>query len=362
MNGERVPRPAGPALPPEEFGAEPVLRIEDLAVHYPVRRSSRAFRAREVVRAVDGVSFDVHPGEVLALVGESGCGKTTIARAVMRLVEPTAGRIVFQGNDITHLRGRELRDLRQRFQMVFQDPYESLDPRQTVFETVSEPLLIHGRGHDAGGRRELVHRALERAGLHPPEEIAPRYPHHLSGGQRQRVAIAAAMVLDPTLVVADEPVSMLDVSLRAGILKLMLELRERRDLAYLFITHDLSLAWVVADRIAVIYLGRIVEIGPAADVIGRPRHPYTRALVSVVPVPEAGAAADQILLVGEAPSPTSIPTGCRFAPRCWLRRERGDPQECTTTDPALGGVGSAGHRAACHFVEGGEEGVSHADR
>ncbi len=358
MSVERASRPAEPVLPP----GEPVLRVEDLSVHYPVRRGSGVFGARGVVRAVDGVSFDVRPGEVLALVGESGCGKTTIARAVMRLVEPTAGRVVFRGRDVTHLRGRGLRELRQRFQMVFQDPYESLDPRQTVFETVSEPLLIHGRGRDASGRRELVHRALERAGLHPPEEIAPRYPHHLSGGQRQRVAIAAAMVLDPTLVVADEPVSMLDVSLRAGILKLMLELRERRDLAYLFITHDLSLAWVVADRIAVVYLGRVVEIGPAADVIARPRHPYTRALVSVVPVPEAGAAEDQILLVGETPSPTSIPPGCRFASRCWLRRERGDPQECTTIDPALRDEGSSTHLAACHFAEEAEEGVTHDHR
>jgi oligopeptide/dipeptide ABC transporter ATP-binding protein len=340
---------------------EPVLRVENLAVHYPARRGSGG-RARDVVRAVDGVSFEVRPGEVLALVGESGCGKTTIARAVMRLVEPTAGRIVFRGQDIGHLRGRDLRELRQRFQMVFQDPYESLDPRQTVLETVSEPLLIHGRGRDPAERRDLVHRALERAGLHPPEEIAKRYPHHLSGGQRQRVAIAAAMVLDPTLVVADEPVSMLDVSLRAGILQLMLELREQRDLAYLFITHDLSLAWVVADRIAVVYLGRVVEIGPAADVIGRPRHPYTRALVSVVPVPEAGAVEGQIVLVGETPSPTAIPAGCRFASRCWLRRERGDPAECTTADPALRGDTAGGHLAACHLAEDLEEGVPHADR
>jgi oligopeptide/dipeptide ABC transporter ATP-binding protein len=272
----------------------------------------------------------------------------------MRLVEPTSGRIVHHGRDITHVRGKELRTLRERLQMVFQDPYESLDPRQTVFETVSEPLLIHGRGATGEERRALVFRALERAGLHPPEEIARRYPHHLSGGQRQRVAIAAAMVLEPGLVVADEPVSMLDVSLRAGILKLMLELRERRDLAYLFITHDLSLAWVVADRIAVVYLGRIVELGPAADVIANPRHPYTKALVSVIPVPEAGAAADQILLVGETPSPTSIPPGCRFAPRCWLRRDKGEPAECVTIDPALRpsteeAEPRAHHLAACHF-------------
>ena len=332
----------------------PVLSVEELSVHYPVRGG---FREKAASRAVDGVTFDIRRGEVLALVGESGCGKTTIARAVMRLVEPTAGRIVYRGQDITHLKGKGLRALREQFQMVFQDPYESLDPRQTVFETVSEPLLIHGRGATPQDRRALVYRALERAGLHPPEEIARRYPHHLSGGQRQRVAIAAAMVLDPGLIVADEPVSMLDVSLRAGILKLMLELREQRELAYLFITHDLSLAWVVADRIAVVYLGRIVEVGSAADVIGDPQHPYTKALVSVIPVPEAGAAAGQILLTGETPSPTSIPPGCRFAPRCWLSRERGDPQECATIDPQLRPAAEdaraatpAEHLAACHFA------------
>jgi oligopeptide/dipeptide ABC transporter ATP-binding protein len=189
---------------------------------------------------------------------------------------------------------------------------------------------------------------MERAGLHPAEDIARRYPHHLSGGQRQRVAIAAAMVLEPTLVVADEPVSMLDVSMRAGILKLMLELRESRDLAYLFITHDLSLAWVVADRIAVVYLGRIVEMGPAADVIGSPKHPYTKALVSVIPVPEAGAAADQIVLVGETPSARNVPKGCRFHPRCWRYELLGTPERCVLEDPALGEeVGT--HTVACHF-------------
>ena len=340
----------------------PVLSVEDLYVQYPVRKGGGFFRRRGVVRAVDGITFDVRRGEVLALVGESGCGKTTIARAVMRLVEPTSGRIIYRGRDITHLRGKEMRELREQFQMVFQDPYESLDPRQTVFETVSEPLLIHRQRATGEERRTLVFRSLERAGLHPPEETARRYPHHLSGGQRQRVAIAAAMVLDPGLVVADEPVSMLDVSLRAGILKLMLELREQRDLAYLFITHDLSLAWVVADRIAVVYLGRIVELGPAADVIANPRHPYTRALVSVIPVPEAGAAAEQILLTGETPSPTSIPLGCRFAPRCWLRRQLDEPAECVTADPELrasaeatdgapeAAHGAPEHSAACHFA------------
>ena len=321
----------------------PVLRVEDLHVTY----ESRKRRGRPVL-AVDGVSFDVRAGEVLALVGESGCGKTSIARAVMRLLRPSSGRIVFDDTDITRMSGKKLRPIRAGMQMVFQDPYESLDPRQTVFDLVAEPLAVHGRGRNAAERRQAVYAAMERAGLHPAEDIARRYPHHLSGGQRQRVAIASAMVLEPTLVVADEPVSMLDVSLRAGILRLMLELRESRDLAYLFITHDLSLAWVVADRIAVIYLGRIVEIGPAAQVIGSPKHPYTRALVSVIPVPEAGAAADQIVLVGETPSARSIPRGCRFHPRCWRYEQMGRPQQCVGQDPALEDS-TAPHMVACHF-------------
>ena len=328
----------------------PLLRVEELAVHYPPSRAHRDRLGRGLpVRAVDGLSFGVDRGEILALVGESGSGKTTVARSILRLVEPTAGRILHRGRDITHLRGAELRRLRAHLQTIFQDPYESLDPRQTVEEIVGEPLIIHGRGGSPGERRELVRDALAAAGLNPPAEIAPRYPHQLSGGQRQRVAIAAAMVLEPELVVADEPVSMLDVSLRAGILRLMLDLRDRRGFAYLFITHDLSLAWVVADRIAVVYLGRIVEIGEADAVIRRPHHPYTRSLVSVIPVPSPPAARGQIVLKGETPSPTAIPGGCRFAGRCWLRERLGNPDACTTLDPALVPV-EPGHEAACHFA------------
>jgi oligopeptide/dipeptide ABC transporter ATP-binding protein len=335
---------AQPIAPGVPTGAvSPLLRVEDLHVTYASRK-----RKTKPVLAVDGVSFDIYPGEVLALVGESGCGKTSIARAVMRLVEPSGGRIEFQGQDISHLSRRALRPIRERIQMVFQDPYESLDPRQSVFELVAEPLTVHGRAVGKQERRAAVLGAMERAGLYPAEDIARRYPHHLSGGQRQRVAIASAMVLEPALVVADEPVSMLDVSLRAGILRLMLDLRERRDLAYLFITHDLSLAWVVADRIAVVYLGRVVEIGPAADVIGDPQHPYTKALVSVIPVPEAGAAADQILLKGETPTAREVPPGCRFHPRCWRYEQLGRPERCRTTDVVLG---EGDHRAACHFPD-----------
>jgi oligopeptide/dipeptide ABC transporter ATP-binding protein len=330
--------PAAPVL--EEAGA-PVLEVEDLRVLYESRK-----RKIQPVVAVDGVSFSVRSGEILALVGESGCGKTSIARAVTRLLEPHSGRILFKGEDITHRGAKELRQLRTGFQMVFQDPYESLDPRQSVFDLVAEPLLIHGVTRDPKERRTAVYAALERAGLRPPAQVAARYPHHLSGGQRQRVAIASAMVLQPALLVADEPVSMLDVSLRAGILKLMLELREQRSVAYLFITHDLSLAWVVADRIAVVYLGRIVETGPSEEVIHAPRHPYTKALVSVIPVPEAGAAAEQIVLQGETPSARRVPAGCRFRPRCWRYEALGRPEACSRIDPVLEGDA---HQAACHF-------------
>jgi len=319
----------------------PILQVEELAVHFPVRG------LRSLGGPARGVSFDVHQGEVLALVGESGCGKTTIARSVARLERPTGGRILYRGTDLATVRGQQLRRMRQKLQLVFQDPYESLDPRQTVLEIVAEPLIIHGLARGEEERRRIVYDALAAAGLHPPDQMARRYPHHLSGGQRQRVAIAASLVLQPDFIVADEPVSMLDVSVRAEILKLMLELRSSRGITYLFVTHDLSLAWVIADRIAVVYLGRVVEIGPADEVIGRPRHPYTRALVSVIPVPEPGRRADAIVLTGETPSPIQVPPGCRFHPRCPLRRELGDPPECETIDPSLAGHG---HAVACHFA------------
>ena len=335
--------------PVNQPGNEPLIRVTDLRVEYPPSRASRNAAGRGVpVRAVDGVSLDVRPGEVLALVGESGSGKTTIAHALMRLVEPTAGRIVHRGRDITHLRGAELRRLRRSFQLIFQDPYESLDPRQTVAEILTEPLLIHGVGGTAGERATIVAASLVSVGLTPPDDFAGRFPHQLSGGQRQRVSIAAAMVLQPELVVADEPVSMLDVSVRAGILKLMLDLRAERGFAYLFITHDLSLAWVLADRIAVLYLGRVVEIGPADEIIRAPRHPYTKALVSVIPVPNPRARRAQVILVGETPSPTDVPAGCRFHPRCPLRAKLGDPEICRQVDPALEPADGA-HAAACHF-------------
>jgi oligopeptide/dipeptide ABC transporter ATP-binding protein len=319
-----------------------VLSVEDLRVSYRARRGPRSARQ---VRAVDGVSFDIGAGEILALVGESGCGKTSITRAITRLEEPAGGRVLFRGQDVAHVHGRELRGLRKDVQIVFQDPFESLDPRLTAFDTVDEPLAVHKLDQSAG----VVHAALERVGLHPAADIAPRYPHQLSGGQRQRLVIAAAMVLSPSLVIADEPVSMLDVSLRAGILRLMLDLRDSHGTSFLFVTHDLSLAWVVADRVAVVYLGRVVEIGSALDVIRSPLHPYTQALVSVIPVPETGATRDRVLLRGEAPSAAAIPPGCRFHPRCPLYKSLGSPERCRTEDPAALAI-TDGHQAACHFA------------
>jgi len=294
------------------------------------------------VHALDGVSFAVHSGELLALVGESGCGKTTTAQTIVRMIEPNSGRILFKGKDITRLSAGEMRPLRREIQLVYQDPYESLDPRFRVRDTIEEPLAIHGVDVAGDGLQPILS-ALERAGLSPPELYIDRYPHELSGGQRQRVAIAASLVLNPALLVADEPVSMLDVSVRAGILDLLAGLR-RSGLGILMITHDLSTAAHYADRIAVMYLGRIVELGPAVEVVSNPQHPYTRALISVVPSRDPLARARPQLLEGETPNPTDIPPGCRFAPRCPMVEER-----CRTVDPELRPVGEA-HEAACILV------------
>jgi peptide/nickel transport system ATP-binding protein len=332
----------------------PLVQVEDLQVLFPMREGLMLpGRAVKMVHAVDGVSFDIHKGEILAMVGESGCGKTTLARALLRLVKPTGGKIVFGERDITALKGAPLRNLRRRMQMIFQDPYESLDPRQSIFELLAEPLKIHHPGIPAGEMETRVFGALESAGLHPAQAISTRYPHHLSGGQRQRVAIAAAMILEPEFVVTDEPVSMLDVSIRAEILKLMLDLRDLKNLTYLFITHDLSLAWMISDRIVVLYLGKIVEIGLAQEVIHHALHPYTRALVSVIPLPQPGIEREQIILEGETPSPLDIPKGCRFLPRCWKYRQLNCPSICKETEPLLQANGYETHKVACHFADGG---------
>jgi oligopeptide/dipeptide ABC transporter ATP-binding protein len=330
---------------------ESLLEVRELKVHYPARRSFFASKNMpSVVRAVDGITFDIHRGEVLAVVGESGCGKTTLGKALTRLLEATAGTVSYCGKNLLQVHGDELRKLRRKIQTIFQDPYESLDPRQSVFDIVAEPLRIHQGAASNADLKKRVHSALESAGLFPTEEIAQRYPHLLSGGQRQRVSIAAAMVLEPEFIVADEPVSMLDVSIRAEIMRLMLELREQNKLTYLFITHDLSLAWMIADRIMVLYLGKMVEMGSAHDIINNALHPYTQALVSVIPIPEPSERIGQIILKGETPSPLYIPSGCRFHPRCWKCQQMSNPEICLTIEPLL--VSQCGeHITACHFTE-----------
>jgi peptide/nickel transport system ATP-binding protein len=323
-------------------GSKPLIAVEDLVVRYPVARglgATLARRPQRFVHAVEGISFSVKRGELLALVGESGCGKTTTAQAVLRLVEPVSGRIVFDGGDITALQSRALRPLRRRMQLIYQDPYESLDPRLSVRAAVEEPLQIHGLGGSKAQRRERVREALSVVELNPPELFLERYPHELSGGQRQRVAIAASIVLGPDLLVADEPVSMLDVSVRAGILNLLDRLRED-GLGILMITHDLSTAARFADRIAVMYLGRIVEEGSARSVVGDPQHPYTKALLSVVPRRDPRERSKREILSGEAPDAVRLPSGCRFHPRCPIAIA-----DCKQIDPALEPAGD--HLAAC---------------
>jgi oligopeptide/dipeptide ABC transporter ATP-binding protein len=327
-------------------GHPPLLEVENLVMRFPLPRGvlgTLGGRPKLAVRAVDGISFSVREGELVALVGESGSGKTTTAQTILRLVRSESGTVRFAGEDISGLSGRRLRALRRHVQIIFQDPYESLDPRFRVRATVEEPLVVHGEGGRKADRERRVREALERAGLTPPELFLDRYPHELSGGQRQRVAIAASLVLDPKLLVADEPVSMLDVSVRAGILSLLDELR-RSGLGILMITHDLSTAAHYADRIAVMYLGRIVEEGPAREVVDNPRHPYTKALISVVPQRDPRAKTMPQILRGETPNPVAIPPGCRFHPRCPIAIE-----DCKAVDPELRvPAGSrAGHEAAC---------------
>jgi oligopeptide/dipeptide ABC transporter ATP-binding protein len=336
---------------------KPLLEVRELVKHFPIRTSLWGALTRQpgkTVKAVDGVSFSVGRGEVLALVGESGSGKTTVARTLIGLEEPTAGEITFASRRIGSPRPGQpgadaipLKQLRQRVQMIFQDPYESLNPRATIFDIVAEPLEVHGLERQAAGREERVAVALEGAGLRPARDYFLRYPHEISGGQRQRVVIAAAMVLEPELLLADEPVSMLDVSIRAEILNLLREYRQQRGVSILFITHDLGTVAYFADRLAVMYLGRIVESGPTSQVLAHPQHPYTRALLSVVPAPNPRLRRERIILQGETPNPVELPAGCRFHPRCPVVFER-----CRQADPPLvevagGPLASDSHQAAC---------------
>ncbi|MFD0310594.1 ABC transporter ATP-binding protein [Streptomyces sp. NPDC127119] len=333
-----TPQPV-PAAPPAS--SAPLLSAEGLEVSFPARRGDSA-RAR----AVDGVDLDIRPGEIVALVGESGCGKTTLARSLLGLVPPTAGRVTFAGRPLDYS-SRALKAYRKRVQLVLQDPSGSLNPRHTVYDAVAEGLRIHAYADD---EREAVSTALARAGLRPPERFFLRYPHELSGGQRQRVVIAGALVLEPELIVADEPVASLDASVRGEILALLLRLRAELGLSALVVTHDLGLAWNIADRVAVMYLGRIIETGAVEDVLRAPQHPYTQALLSVLP--EAPGA--PIVLTGEPPDPSRIPKGCRFHARCHIlatgeAEQAGVATACRTADlPILNGSGAS--QVACHWA------------
>ncbi|MGW1230150.1 ABC transporter ATP-binding protein [Streptomyces sp. NPDC001478] len=327
-----------------------LLSARELRVTFPGRHGA------DLARAVDGVDLDIAPGEIVALVGESGCGKTTLARSLLGLVPPTAGRVTFDGKPLDY-GSRALKAYRKRVQLVLQDPSGSLNPRHTVYDAVAEGLRIHGF---RGDEHQAVTEALSRAGLRPPERFLLRYPHELSGGQRQRVVIAGALVLEPELIVADEPVASLDASVRGEILALLLRLRDELGLSALVVTHDLGLAWNIADRVAVMYLGRIVETGPVEQILTAPRHPYTQALLSVLPEAEG----DPVVLTGEPPDPSKVPSGCRFHVRCQIlasgeAARAGVADACRTKDlPVLSGGGTT--EVACHWANAGTAGAGEA--
>lgn len=316
-----------------------LVTVRELVKHFPVEGSD------DVVRAVDGVSFDIIRGETLGLVGESGCGKSTVGRCLLRLIEPTSGQITFDGRNVLSLRGNELRQLRREMQIVFQDPYASLNPRMKVGDIVGEPLVIHKIGTKTE-RRERVAELLRRVGLDP--NYRSRYPHEFSGGQRQRIGVARTLALNPKLIVADEPVSALDVSVQAQVVNLLQDLQQEFGLTYLFISHGLAVVEHISTRVAVMYLGRIVEVAAAADLYARPLHPYTQALLSAIPVPDPKRTRERIVLQGDVPTPINPPSGCRFRTRCPIAID-----ECARIDPELREI-SPGHTAACIRVEGWE--------
>ena len=322
--------------------AEKLLEVKNLVKHFPVRGGVFS-RVRAHVRAVDGISFDIEEGETLGLVGESGCGKSTAGRAILRLIEPTAGEVIFKGINILDLEREKMRQLRREMQIIFQDPYASLNPRMTIGSIVGEPLTIHkiAKGKK---RDEEVATILQRVGLRP--EHMRRYPHEFSGGQRQRIGIARALALNPKVIIADEPVSALDVSIQAQVINLLQDLQKDFGIAYLVISHDLSVVQHICDRIAVMYLGEIVEIAEADELIMSPRHPYTEALLSAVPVPDpaAGGQKERIILRGDVPSPVNPPSGCRFHTRCPYKEDI-----CAAEVPPLQVI-SDGHMTACHFA------------
>ncbi len=318
-----------------------LLEVKNLQVHFPV--NAGVFRrAHASVKAVDDVSFTIAPGETLGLVGESGCGKTTLGRAIVRLVEPTAGSIFLEGEDLTPLRGAELRARRRKMQIIFQDPYSSLNPRLTVEDAIGEALDLHGLADGKSARRQRIAELLEAVGL--DVALAQRYPHEFSGGQRQRIGIARALAVEPKLIVCDEPVSALDVSVQAQIINLLQDLQQQHGLAYLFIAHDLAVVEHISRRVLVMYLGKIVELAAAETILGSPRHPYTQALISAVPEINPDTKRQRMLLPGDVPSPIHPPAGCPFHPRCPVAEAR-----CRTEVPALREL-AAGQLVACHLA------------
>jgi oligopeptide transport system ATP-binding protein len=338
-----------------------LVEVENLKVYFPIRAG--IFKTVQgTVKAVDDITFEVRRGETLGLVGESGCGKSTTGRAMIRLREPTEGRVKFDGVDLTTLKSQPLRRLRRRMQIIFQDPYGSLDPRMTVGSIISEPLDTH-RLAKGEAKRERVAELLKIVGLDPT--YVNRYPHEFSGGQRQRIGVARALAVEPEFIVCDEPISALDVSIQAQVLNLLTDLRDRLGLTYLFIAHDLSVVKHISDRVAVMYLGKIVEIGPPDTIYAGPGHPYTRALLSAVPVPDpvSERRRRRVILTGDVPSPVNPPSGCRFHTRCWLYEKLGQPENCRTIDPPLREVGRD-QQAACHYAEDSlksDVGVAHID-
>lgn len=326
--------------------SDEILRVEHLQKYFPVEKNfleKLLTRNRHFVRAVDDVSFTVRRGEIFTLAGESGCGKTTTGKLVLRLASPTAGKIIFDGDDVTALKGEELRTLRRKMQMVFQDPYASFNPRMTIGEAVGHPLEIHGLTQSAEKRKRVLE-ILERVGLSPAEKFVELFPHQMSGGQRQRAAMARSLILKPEFIVADEPVSMIDVSLRTAIIDLMLDLQRDLGLTYLFITHDLAIAKYISDRIAIMYLGKIVELGDKDAIFSQPVHPYTKALLAAIPVPNPERQRKATELIGDVPSAVHIPSGCRFHTRC-----RYCEKTCDKHEPDLVEV-APNHLAACSLA------------
>ena len=356
-----VTQATGIGEPAGTTAATDLVQVEGLTVHFPVRAG--IFRTQVgVVHAVDDISFSIRRGETLGLVGESGCGKSTTGRAVIRLREATGGSVRFDGIELSKLKSNELRKMRRRMQIIFQDPYGSLDPRMTVGSIISEPIETHNLG-TGKAKRDRVADLLRIVGLDP--RYVSRYPHEFSGGQRQRIGVARALAVEPEFIVCDEPISALDVSIQAQVLNLLTDLREQLGLTYLFIAHDLSVVKHISDRVAVMYLGKIVEVGPPETMYAAPGHPYTRALLSAVPVPdpESERKRKRVILTGDVPSPVNPPEGCRFHTRCWLYERLGQPEQCRTVDPPLRTL-AGDHEAACHFAEESlksDVGVGHID-